>query len=461
MDYSSAGYMGGKDLPEETSIPVKMTVKPTGADDTKAIQDAIDSVSVMPLNGKFRGAVLLTRGTFRITKSLVISASGVVLRGSGSSQTIISSNIDNVVKIEGKTKMSYGKSTANKLVKKYYPFGSTTFELQTTTGLKVGDTVMMVSVISQKFIELLGMDKLVRDGKPQTWIKAGSSVTTERVISAIDKNNVTLDAAYPDSIRPDLFDDDNDIPYIREFSWENRLEHSGVENLKAINPKAQNSHQFATFDNAMNCWARDLFLQDFGSGVVTTGPATKFVTLKELQVVYTAVYLPAAPPQILSFEGTQHLHINSTITGGGKYWPLSSGSTRFRGPIVHHNINIDATAGAQAVPHMRWSTGMLYDNVINPKGSVSFTYRGIMGSGHGWTMGWGVIYNCQAKTLVASNPHSYFDAKKPVLYKNYLIGSKGTNTKGWQAKELDGTYDRVGQMVAPQSLYLAQVAARK
>ena len=81
MDFSSAGYMGGGvALP---TVPVKRTVKPSGrADDTAAIQDAIDAVAAMPVKGGFRGAVLRA-GTYTCEHTIYISADGVVLRGSG------------------------------------------------------------------------------------------------------------------------------------------------------------------------------------------------------------------------------------------------------------------------------------------------------------------------------------------------------------------------------------------
>ena len=72
MDFSHAGYMGGGvAIPD---VPVKQTVKPDGgegADDTAAIQAAIDEVAQLPLDDKgFRGAVLLAPGTFNCSKPL-------------------------------------------------------------------------------------------------------------------------------------------------------------------------------------------------------------------------------------------------------------------------------------------------------------------------------------------------------------------------------------------------------
>src|SRR5436190_72451 len=68
MDFSTAGYMGGGvPLPD---VPVKRTVKPSGGDDTVAIQAALDAVAAMPLEGKFRGAVLLAPGTFTCSNTI-------------------------------------------------------------------------------------------------------------------------------------------------------------------------------------------------------------------------------------------------------------------------------------------------------------------------------------------------------------------------------------------------------
>jgi hypothetical protein len=85
MDFSHAGYMGGGvALPV---VPVKRLVKPSGTnDDTQLIQNAIDEVATMPLKNGFRGTVELAPGTFACSGSIILSVSGVVLRGSGSGE---------------------------------------------------------------------------------------------------------------------------------------------------------------------------------------------------------------------------------------------------------------------------------------------------------------------------------------------------------------------------------------
>ena len=107
-------------------------------------------------------------------------------------------------------------------------------------------------------------------------------------------------------------------------------------------------------------------------------------------------------------------------------------------------------------PHQRWATGLLVDGCKVPDGGIDFMNRGEMGSGHGWTIGWAVAWNCSAKRFINQNPPGAV---------NWVIGSKGTREQ--QAVPFhklpllpDGIYDSHGTPVAPLSLYLSQLAER-
>jgi hypothetical protein len=59
-------------------------VSPVTGDNVANIQTAINQVSAPPLDANvFRGAVLLNPGVYPLSNTITISASGVVLRGSG------------------------------------------------------------------------------------------------------------------------------------------------------------------------------------------------------------------------------------------------------------------------------------------------------------------------------------------------------------------------------------------
>jgi hypothetical protein len=99
---------------------------------------------------------------------------------------------------------------------------------------------------------------------------------------------------------------------------------------------------------------------------------------------------------------------------------------------------------------------VLYDNCRVPGGGIDFRNRGSMGSGHGWTMGWGVIWNCVAANFVSQDPPGAV---------NWMIGCVGESRAMPRPFDREpnlppGTMDSHGKPVTPQSLYLAQLAER-
>jgi hypothetical protein len=81
--------------------------------------------------------------------------------------------------------------------------------------------------------------------------------------------------------------------------------------------------------------------------------------------------------------------------------------------------------------------------------------RGIMGSGHGWTIGWAVAWNCQADTMLIQQPPGSM---------NWAIGCTAKmTTRGQPGSTGDltkGTIESSDHPVDPKSLYLAQLAER-
>src|SRR5512134_3803695 len=77
--------MGG----DETipNVPVRAVVSPRQGDATARIQAAIDHIASLPADQHgIRGAVLLAKGRFDVGGGLRITASGVILRGSGAGE---------------------------------------------------------------------------------------------------------------------------------------------------------------------------------------------------------------------------------------------------------------------------------------------------------------------------------------------------------------------------------------
>src|SRR4030095_17271817 len=102
-------------------------------DNTANIQNAINQVSAMPLDANgFRGAVLLTAGTYPCSNTITIGASGVVLRGVGATTngtgTVLqatTTNQDTLVHITGSGSAS--SSNTHNITNKYVPVGARSF----------------------------------------------------------------------------------------------------------------------------------------------------------------------------------------------------------------------------------------------------------------------------------------------------------------------------------------------
>src|SRR5262249_48814278 len=149
------------------------TIGPSGADDTAAIQAALDMVARQPLVDGIRGAVLLKPGNYVVASTLDMSASGVVLRGSGAGAggTLIhlTAKPRPFLNIHGAgARATTGPKVT--ITDDYVPSGARSFTVSDASAFKVGDAVVIGRPVTQSWIQFLGMDKLVRNGAAQTWL---------------------------------------------------------------------------------------------------------------------------------------------------------------------------------------------------------------------------------------------------------------------------------------------------
>lgn len=465
MDFSYAGYMGGGvALPD---VAVKVTVKPlsdANADCTALIQAAIDKVSAMPLaKDGFRGAVLLAPGTYPCSKTIKIMADGVVLRGSGKSETgsIISMSGDKHVAITLSNGINQrignrlGNTTEGekgiKITESYLPAGSMGFMVADASGFKVGDPIEVRKPVTDKWVNFMQMSDLVRDGKPQTWIKTGSLLITERRIAAINGYKITLDVPLVDSYDATYTNDETTLVLANNVK---RLKQAGLENLRIVSPPQATNHTKALYYavrlNGEDCWMKDL---DLVETMESVGVGGRRITVQRVAVVRKALHEGASKPAEFAPNAGQVLLDQCSVTGDNVWYvALGAGQT---GPIVFLNCNFVGNGRIEG--HQRWSTGMLLDNCKAPNGGMDFKNRGSMGSGHGWGTAWSVAWNCEASSYVNQIP--------PGTY-NWVIGSKGKsmplprpfNNSGPTLPE--GVFDSQNVQVGPSSLYLTQLEER-
>ena len=472
MDFSYAGYMGGGvTLP---TIPTRTTIKPLGnnQDDTKSIQSAIDELAKSPPGPDgFRGAIVLAPGDFTCSGVLNISVPGIVLRGSGENATTIhmtgerhrAFNIgppqrnrrdaapdDNAPAPEADAPEISHDST--QITDAYVPEGARTFTVRSAASFHVGDHIAIRRPTTGAWVHFMNMDTLKRDGRPQTWIGEKRSEIQERTITAISGNQISIDIPVADSFDAKLLNPPG--VSLSRIQPEKRVHHVGIENLHLQCPPLEIAYGRAPYSAVRiagdDCWVRDVACQETMNSTTLAGNR---ITLENVSLTHTFPNLGASKPTDFSIEGSQILLDRCTITGDNEYFVWTP--SLITGPNVILNSTFRGR-GSRIQPHMRWSTGLLVDNCTVLDGGIDFANRGVAGSGHGWTMGWAVAWNCIARTYVIQQPPGT---------ENWAIGCIGERDK--TARYFDnspilaeGVFDSHNVPVATQSLYLAQLQER-
>lgn len=466
MDFSHAGYMGGGvALP---TIPVRKTVKPLGsADDTRQIQAAIDEVTAMPLVNGFRGAVLLSAGDFTCQAPLIISAKGVVLKGSGMGakgttihmaggpHTAIVIGVGNTnIKLGSTEKADDGEisSTKTYITDAYVPEGTNTITVADARAFSVGDTVIIRRPVTDAWLHFMRMDDMYRDGRKETWIAKTRQGIIKRGIEKIIGNKLTLNIAVADSYDAKYLNPPG-VTVAKAMPVQ-RITQVGIENLHIQCPPLESDYAHAPYSairvGGDDCWVKDVFCEETMNSTVQAGNR---ITMEHVTVKHTYTNLGASKPTDFSLEGSQNLIDRCEISGGNTYFVWTSGL--IYGPNVLLNCTFTGL-GSRIQPHQRWATGMLVDNCSVLDGGIDFMNRGVAGSGHGWTMGWAVAWNCIAKTYIIQNPPGAV---------NWAIGCIGARQQTARLFdtgpiEPEGIFDSHNKPVAIQSLYLAQLQER-
>jgi hypothetical protein len=469
LDYSSAGYMGGGvALPV---VPVARTVSPSGgADDTPAIQAAIDAVSMLAVAGGHRGAVLLAAGTFTLAGTLSVAASGVVLRGSGSGVGGTLVNITGaprtVITIAG-TGGWQESAVSNDITDDYVPSGATTFHVAATAGLTPGATVLIDRPVTAAWIHFMGMDTLVRDDAAQTWIAPGTVIHADRTIASVSGNTVTLDAPLGDTFDLANWGAGAARATVRPYTFPGRIEQVGLEAMKLVAPEQTvsiSAPTYAVLDMGAveNAWVSDVEGDEFTSGF-TVESGAKWVTIQDSRVIRAApIDNDAGYPFHYSIDGQGILVQRCTSSGIGVYSYATQDYTP--GPNVVLQMTMSNGAGGEKnalEPHMHWATGLLLDGIdagTTGDTRIDLMNEGTAGSGHGWAIGFGVVWNSVAGSLLIQQPPGA---------QNWSIGSTGQQKTSSEPGIVpagpllpQGIIESPGLAVAPQSLYLAQLCER-
>jgi hypothetical protein len=448
LDFSAVGYRNGTALP---SVAAKVTVSPGAGDDTARIQAAIDQVSALPVDADgFRGAVLLKAGEYQIATQIRITASGVVLRGEGSGTTgtvlrATGTGQRTLVEVRGSGSMAIDNATTRAVAETYVPVGAFSMRLTSTTGLSVGQRVVVRRPSTADWIKAIGMDKLA-----QPWTPGSKDLVFERTITRIEGSTITLDAPLANSL-----DQKYGGGTVSRYTWSGRITNSGVENLRGVSDYASSTDEnhgwtFIRMDAIENGWVNNIVAQHFGYAAVHLGRGARNVTVSNSQCLDPISVITGSRRYSFNNDGQLNLFRN-LYTRKGRH-DYVQGAT-VPGPNVFVDSRAD-TAYSDTGPHHRWSAGALFDNITVNGNQINVQNRGNSGTGHGWAGANMVVYNSTAT--------GGFIVQNPPTAQNWLIGSTGPLKTGTMAvgPRDPGRIESHGTRVDPRSLYYAQYADR-
>ena len=404
-DFSAVGYMNS-----EAPIPtvgVVLTINPVVGDNLTNIQNAINQVAAMPLDANgFRGAILFTAGTYNISDTVTITASGIVLRGvgfNGSGTNFIATKTSQHILFDfiGASGTAYNSSNSTRkaITDSYVPIGKKQITVASGHSFAIGDKVFVHRIPNAAWINLLGMNLLSTiDPAATDWTASGYDMDSERKIMNINGNSITLDAPIMDVIDP-LYSTGELVKFT-----DNRINNCGIENVRinsTYTSSTDENHgwEAVSFENIYNSWARNLDVYYFGYSAVHINSHASFITVDSCKMLDAKSIIDGGRRYSFDIDGQRSLVQNCTTRNGRHDYVNGS---RTCGPNVFYNSTA-TIQNSDIGPHHRWATGILFDNLTGD-GRMNVQNRLVMGSGHGWAGGQIMFWNCNATRMVIQDP---------------------------------------------------------
>ncbi len=442
-DFSYCGYKASEQpIP---TVDVKVVVPVKAGDATLRIQSALDYVASLPVDANgFRGAVLLQKGTYEVFGQLRITASGVVLRGSGiNATTIVGAGTGRLalIKIVGKNTLSK-ELTGLKITDAYVPVNAMSFHVDQINIKDHSNKIIIRRPSTANWINLLGADHFGGGITAIGWKPGERDLYFDRTITKIEGNTVYFDAPITTAL---------DTTYggasIYFYNNDGRINNCGVENIKLIstydktNLKDEDHRWNAiNIENAEDCWVRQINFQHFAGSAVSILETSKRITVEDC--------ISLSPV--------------SEIGGQRRYTFLTTGQQtlfqRCYAEYGYHDFAVGFCApGPNAfvqcesiLPYSfsgtidSWASGVLFD-VVNVDGNaLRFGNRWQDANGAGWSAANSLFWNCSAARI---------DCYKPPTAQNWAFGS-------WSQFAGDGYWNESNNTITPRSLYYAQLRER-
>jgi hypothetical protein len=482
-DFSYAGYKNGMvPIPQITVVD---SVSPRSGDNTTNIQNAINRVASRSLDANgFRGALLMKAGMYRVSGTLRLNASGVVLRGVGegsdsSSNTIIYATGDSLtqptVLIAGggntgsNSSAWSGSLTSNvNILTDSVHVGDRAFEVADASQFTIGDNIIIVHPKTTAWLRAVNFGDVPNDtGITSYWATQTIPILYNRFITGISGTTVTIDAPVFNTLVRSLSQS-----YIYKTNRNSILTNIGIENLRIeiMNPynepttsdgderhHAQDAIWLGKIEDA---WVRHCTTLHFVQSGFKTSIATR-VTIDSCSAIDPiSIITGERRYNFNTYVASQLILFSNCYARYARHSFISNGTSTVSGIVIYNCISEECYNASEG--HRLWSQGMLFDNFIDrytnvsPSNLVLGLYnRGNYGSGHGWAAVHSVAWNCTTGV-------SRIIIQKPPTAQNYAIGCNGVVTGDGPFDHPSGYIEGTNQSgLEPRSLYLAQLNERK
>jgi Family of unknown function (DUF6298) len=444
-DFSYCGYKASEQpIP---NIDVKVVVPVKTGDATLRIQAALDYVASLPADANgFRGAVLLQKGVYEVFGQLRITASGVVLRGSGiNATTVVGAGTGRLalIKIVGTNeKVQVGQADV-KIIDPYVPVNATSFKVSVDfTGRDLINTITIRRPSTQKWITTLGTDIFGGGISALGWKPGDRDLFFDRTITKIEGNTLSIDAPLTTAL---------DSTYgggtVTFYNYKGRIANCGIENIKLIstfdktNSKDEDHRWNAiNIENAEDCWVRQITFQHFAGSAVSVLETSKRITVEDCISLAPVSEIGGQRRYTFLTTGQQTLFQRCYAENG--YHDFAVG---FCAPGPNAFVQCESILPYSFSGTIdSWASGVLFD-VVNVDGNaLRFGNRWQDANGAGWTAANSLFWNCSAARI---------DCYKPPTAENWAFGS-------WSQFAGDGYWNESNNTITPRSLYYAQLRER-
>ena len=441
-DFSYCGYKAGEQALPNVAISIVVPVRK--GDATRRIQAAIDYVASQPVDtGGFRGAVLLEKGVYEVAGTLRITASGVVLRGSGIDKTTILGtgfSRDNLITIIGKNDRQTGPGIP--ISDRYVAVNAQKIHVAKPTDVKVGNYVQIRRPSTKEWIQKLGTDTFGGGLSVLSWKPGQRDLYWDRQITAVNGSELTLDAPLTTAL---------DSVYgggtIARYTWTGRIIQSGVENLRLesaydkANPKDEDHRWTAiSLENVQDAWVRQVVFRHFAGSAVIVQQTAKRITIEDCQSLDPVSEIGGERRTTFLINGQQVLCQRLYSEFGYHDFAMgycSAGPNAFVQCEAH--LPFSFSGGADS-----WASGVLFDVVTIDGHALRFANLGQDSQGAGWNAANSVFWQCTAARV---------DCYQPPTAQNWAFGT-------WAQFSGNGYWAMSNEHIRPRSLYYAQLTDR-